>query len=66
MFIPLQIADSDCTSAMPPVLGGSTPRRSSKRAALMDIDLGGGRLVRVDREVDAAALCRVIEALAPR
>ena len=66
MFVPLQIADGGCTPAMPPAPGGSTPRRSSKRAGLMEIDLGGGRLVRVDREVDAAALRRVIEALAPR
>jgi transposase len=32
----------------------------------MEIELGCGRRVRVDRDVDGDALRRVIEALAPR
>jgi len=66
MFVPLQLANGGSTPAMSVAPGGSTPRRNSKRAGLMEIDLGGGRLVRVDRDVDAAALRRVIEALAPK
>lgn len=37
-----------------------------KRAGLIEIELGGGRRVRVDRDVDAAALERVLDVLARR
>jgi len=43
------------------------PRRSRrKKAGLIEIELGGGRRVRVDRDVDAAALQRVLDVLARR
>lgn len=65
-FVPLRIADRDRAPAIPVTPSGSMRRRGSKPAGLIEIDLGGGRLVRVDRDVDAAALRRVIGALAPR
>lgn len=50
-----------------PAAGGEVPRhRRRKRAGLIEIDLGSGRRVRVDRDVDAAALERVLDVLARR
>jgi transposase len=40
--------------------------RGSRRSGRMEIDLGSGRCIRVDRDVDADALRRVLEVLAPR
>jgi transposase len=43
------------------------PRRwRRKKAGLIEIELGGGRRVRVDRDVDAAALERVLDVLTRR
>jgi len=41
-------------------------RRRRKKAGLIEIELAGGRRVRVDRDVDAAALERVLDVLARR
>jgi transposase len=41
-------------------------RRRRKKAGLIEIELEGGRRVRVDRDVDAAALERVLDVLARR
>ena len=41
-------------------------RRRRKKAGLIEIELGGGRRVRVDRDVDAAALERVLDVLTRR
>jgi transposase len=41
-------------------------RRRRKKAGLIEIELSGGRRVRVDRDVDAAALERVLDVLARR
>ena len=42
------------------------PRRRRKKAGLIEIELENGRRVRVDRDVDAAALERVLDVLARR
>jgi transposase len=41
-------------------------RRQRKKSGLIEIELGGGRRIRVDRDVDAAALDRVQEVLSRR
>jgi len=41
-------------------------RRQRKKAGLIEIELESGRRVRVDRDVDAAALERVLDVLARR
>ncbi len=41
-------------------------RRRRKKAGFIEIELAGGRRVRVDRDVDAAALGRVLDVLARR
>jgi transposase len=55
-FVPVTLAAGDeavTPTCSPP--GG--------RSGLMEIDLGGGRCLRVDREVDAEALRRVLQVL---
>jgi transposase len=42
------------------------PSASLLRRGMMEIDLGGGRCVRVDRDVDTQALCRVLDVLGSR
>ena len=42
------------------------PVRSRRRTGLIEIGLSGGRRVRVDRDVDAEALRRVLDALGER
>ena len=49
-----------------PAAVDGAPRRRRKKAGLIEIELGGGRRVRVDRDVDAAALERVLDVLARR
>lgn len=52
-------------SAEKPTAGaGALRRRRRKKAGLIEIVLAGGRRVRVDRDVDAAALERVLGVLA--
>jgi len=54
-------------SAEKPTAGaGASRRRRRKKAGLIEIELAGGRRVRVDRDVDAAALERVLDVLARR
>jgi transposase len=54
-------------SAEKPTAGaGASRRRRGKKAGLIEIELEGGRRVRVDRDVDAAALERVLDVLARR
>jgi transposase len=65
VLVPVQItADpvppDEISRAAPPSL------RGSRRSGRMEIDLGSGRCIRVDRDVDADALRRVLEVLAPR
>jgi transposase len=53
-------------AAMPaPAAPSSTPRGRRRKGGMIEIELGGGR-VRVDREVDAEALRRVLDALGSR
>ena len=62
MFTSVRIAESSNVPAVP----APSPARGAKRVGLIEIDLGGGRRIRVDRDVDTDALRRVLEALAPR
>lgn len=42
------------------------PGRRRRKRGIIEIELGGGRRVRVDRDVDAEALRRVLDALGSR
>ena len=48
----------------PAAVNDAPRRRQRKKAGLIEIELAGGRRVRVDRDVDAAALERVLDVLA--
>ena len=50
----------------PPAVNDAPRRRRRKKVGLIEIELEGGRRVRVDRDVDAAALRRVLDVLARR
>ena len=71
-FVAVEIT-KDVPSLPAPVAARSRPtvddaprRRRRKKAGLIEIELAGGRRVRVDRDVDAAALERVLDVLARR
>ena len=65
-FVPLEIVQESAPEPPPTAPSSVKAGRGPKRAGMMEIELGGGRRVRVDRDVDGDALRRVIEALAPR
>ncbi len=50
----------------PAVVDDAPRRRRRKKAGLIEIELADGHRVRVDRDVDAAALERVLDVLARR
>ena len=49
-----------------PAVVDDAPRRRRKKSGLIEIELANGRRVWVDRDVDAAALERVLDVLARR
>ena len=62
-MVPVMIAESPEASVV------TKPRRKrgpAKERGLIEIDLGGGRRVRVDAGVDAKALARVLDVLSSR
>jgi transposase len=71
-FVAVEIAKD--VPALPPPLLEDKPatvnraprRRRRKKAGVIEIELESGRRVRVDRDVDAAALERVLDVLARR
>jgi transposase len=50
----------------PAIAAAEAPRRQRRKNGLIEIELAGGRRVRVDRDVDAAALGRVLDVLVRR
>lgn len=70
VFVPVAITPEP-SPAVPALLlddpgAAAQPRRARRKTGVMEIDLGGGRRLRVDRDVDAAALRRVLDALEGR
>ncbi|MCK1742036.1 transposase [Bradyrhizobium sp. 139] len=66
VLVPVEI-----TPAAAPISGGapqsvSSPTAQRARAGIIEIELGGGCRVRVDRDVDTEALQRVLELLRRR
>jgi transposase len=73
-FVPVNIAP-ELTPSVPALAPAAAPWASEaapdhalrrRRTGLIEIELGGGRRLRVDRDVDAAALRRVLDALGER
>jgi transposase len=52
--------------ALPAPIEAGPRRRRRRKSGLIEIELGGGRRVRVDRDVDAGALDRVLAVLSRR
>jgi transposase len=63
-FAAVQVADTP-TNAVTPTTSEQA-RAGSGRSGIIEISLGGGRRVRVDASVDAAALARVLDVLERR
>lgn len=65
-LIPVEIVPA----TVPPVVEAPPPSASPSRrhrwSGIIEIELGGGQRVRVDRDVDAEALRRVVDALGSR
>ncbi len=62
-FAAVRIAEAPTEAA---VSTPSEPRAVGGRSSVIEISLGGGRRVRVDASVDAAALARVLDVLERR
>ena len=68
-FVAVEIT-KEAVSLPAPILAGpieARPRhRRRRKSGLIEIELGGGQRIRVDRDVDAGALDRVLEVLSRR
>jgi len=63
-LVPVEIVPA---VVVPAVEAPSTsPGRRRRKSGIIEIELGGGRRVRVDRDVDIEALRRVLDALGSR
>jgi transposase len=70
-FVAVEIAQDVPSLPVPvaeakPIPAAEAPRRRRHKKGLIEIELAGGRRIRVDRDVDAAALERVLDVLARR
>ena len=71
-FVAVEIAQEFSSLPVPavaevkPIVAAEAPRRRRRKTGLIEIELAGGRRIRVDRDVDAAALERVLDVLARR
>jgi transposase len=63
-FAAVRIAEASTETAVSTT--SEQPRAAGGRSGLIEISLGGGRRVRVDASVDAAALARVLDVLERR
>ncbi|WP_413992701.1 IS66-like element accessory protein TnpA [Labrys okinawensis] len=61
-IVPVKITS---TASPPPDEAGITPR-PRRRSSIIEIDLGDGKCVRVDRDVNAEALRRLLDVLGAR
>jgi transposase len=67
-LVPVKVDVSRSTVGMqsPPASAPRPARSAEKRSGLIEIDLGSGKCVRVDANVDADALGRVLDVLSCR
>ena len=65
-FVPVQIASPTAPEPSVPAARARSTPSPGRRGGLIEIDLPGGRRVRVDAQFDAAALSRVLDLLEQR
>lgn len=65
-LVPVEIVPAVAPPAIEAPAPSASPGRRRRKSGIIEIELGGGRRVRVDRDVDAEALRRVLEALESR
>ncbi|MER8846817.1 MULTISPECIES: IS66-like element accessory protein TnpA [Mesorhizobium] len=65
-LIPVEIAAAVAAPAVEAPTPSVSPGRRRRKSGIIEIELGGGQLVRVDRDVDVEALRRVLDALGSR
>ncbi|WP_411909950.1 IS66-like element accessory protein TnpA [Mesorhizobium sp. ESP6-5] len=64
-LVPVEIVPAVPSPVEAPA-SSTSPGRSRRKGSIIEIELGGGRRVRVDRDVDTEALRRVLDALGSR
>lgn len=65
-LVPVEIVPAAAPPAVEAPAPSASPGRRRRKSGIIEIELGGGRRVRVDRDVDAEALRRVLDALGSR
>ncbi|RWF87178.1 transposase [Mesorhizobium sp.] len=65
-LVPVEIVPAAMSPAVETPASSASPGRRRRESGIIEIELGGGRRVRVDRDVDAEALRRVLDALGSR
>jgi transposase len=65
-LLPVEIVPATALPAVEVPASSAPPGRRRRGSGIIEIELGGGRRVRVDRGVDAEALRRVLDALGAR
>lgn len=65
-FVPVHMVADETMAGNEPPAPASTPAPAGRAGGLIEIDLGDGRQIRVDRHVNEAALRRVLRAMAGR
>lgn len=63
-LVPVEIVPAAVVPAVE--VPSASPGRRRRKSGIIEIELGGGRCVRVDRDVDIEALRRVLDALGSR
>ena len=65
-LVPVEIVAATVVPAVETPARWACPGRRRRKSGIIEIELGGGRRVRVDRDVDVEALRRVLDALGSR
>lgn len=65
-LVPVEIVPAAAPPAVEAPAPSAPPGRRRRKSGIIEIELGSGRCVRVDRDVDAEALRRVLDALGSR
>lgn len=65
-LLPVEIVPQAPVAPMSTEEPGTAPARRRRKSGIIEIELVGGRRVRVDRDVDMEVLRRVLDLLGPR